>query len=92
MTNIDKRIRKLVERIDAEKVVVAITFDKDSWWKRRGKGRLPFGVDIEWEDGDEKFHADGHVTGASIGAVLNTVEAQVDGILLRRRAGTTDDD
>lgn len=90
--NLDRRIRKLVERLDAEKVTVSISYDKDSWWGRRGKRRLPYEVVVEWgDDRDEKFRADGHVNGARIDVVFTAVEAEIDGILLRQRAGGSHD-
>ena len=90
MNRIDKRIRNLVERLDAEEVTVAITYDRNSWWTRRGKGRLPWSVRIAWEDRGEKFLADGDVDGGSIERVLDAVEAEVNGVLVRQRAGVTD--
>lgn len=86
--DIDRRIRKMVDRIDAEKVTVSITYDRDSWWRRRGKGQHPFEVEIEWENHGEKFHADGDAKGRTLRAVFDAAEAEVNGILIRQRAGS----
>lgn len=86
MNRIDKRIEKLVEHIDAEEVTVSITYDRGSFWVRRGRRHLPWAVVVEWENEGEKFRADGDVDGGSIERVLTAVEGEVNGILLRQRA------
>lgn len=84
--NLDKRIKALVERIDAEEVSVTLIYDKDSWWDRQGKGRPhKFEAVIEWEDDNEKYVIDGDVRGLSFRSVFDSIEAEINGVLLRRQ-------
>jgi len=84
--DLDKRIRALVERIDAEEVAVCLTYNRNSFWASRGRtsrAAMHYEVQVEWDEGKRTF--DGDVTGGSFAKVLDVVEAQINGALLRER-------
>lgn len=86
-SNLDSRIAELVGRIDAEKVTVSLTYDRNTFWQRRGRerARLHYEAEIEWEDNGEKIRIDGDVIGGSFARVFDAIEAQINGHLLRER-------
>jgi hypothetical protein len=84
--NVEKQLRRMVEKIGAEKVAVSITYDQNSWWQKRNQETYPFDVVIEWEDGEEKLRI-GDRKAKTLAAALEATEAELNGILLRKRSG-----
>lgn len=85
---IDERIEALVNKIDAEIVTVSLSYDKNSFWRQRGRterAAMHYDVEIEWDDHNGSVRFDGDVHGGGFAAVLDRVEAQIDGHLLRTR-------
>lgn len=90
--NLDKQMEQLVKRIDAEKVSITLSYDRNLFWQRRGRrerAAMHYDIEVEWEDHGENLRFDGDVHGGSFARVLDNVEAQIDGYLLRTRADET---
>lgn len=86
--NIEKKLKELVEMVDAQSVTVTITYDKDP---HRASSRLatendhPYEVEIEWRDGTSVHVRIGDKKATNLNAALNATEAELKGYLVRER-------
>jgi hypothetical protein len=81
--SLDDQIMELVRSLDAEKATVTMSFHKDSWWTRRGKGtERPFEIELQWGD-----HRDVERTftgiGRSFADALESLTAEVAAHLMK---------
>lgn len=81
--SLDDQLLELVRSLDAEKASVTISYDKDSWWTRRGKGtERKFEIELVWGvDYDDKRVFSG--TSRSLSGCFEKIKAQVAAHLLK---------